>query len=69
MLYQLIVYTTSEESKHKQMQMWKENTSKRRCDPAHSLIPRLGEIPSGTKHIDLIDALPFWSRLAFLWSW
>lgn len=67
-MYQLIVYTTSEASKHKQMQKWKENTSKR-CDHAHGLITRLGEIPSGNKHIDLIAALLFWNRLAFLWLW
>lgn len=69
MLYQLIVYTTYEEGKHRQMQMWKENTSKRGCDHADSLITRLVEIPSGNRHIDLIDALLFWNRLAFLWLW
>lgn len=57
----------SEEGKHMQMQIWRENTSKRRCDHAHSLITRLDEIPSGNKYIGLLDALVFWKRLAFLW--
>lgn len=69
MPYQLIVYTTSEAGKHRQMQMQKENTSKRRCDHTPNLITRFDEIPSGNRHIDLIDALLFWNRLAFLWLW
>lgn len=69
MLHQLIVCTKSEEGKRKQMQAWKESTSRRRCGHAHSLIASLGEIPSGNMHVDLIDSLLFWSRHAFLWLW
>lgn len=69
MLYQLIAYTTYKKGKHRQMQIWKESTRNKRYEHAHSLITRLGEIPSGNKHTDLVDALLFWNRLAFLWLW